>query len=251
MSLANIARALRGGKLRRGGIATRVTPAVLALGLLMACSKPDGNRILGHWRAERFAAQGISVPMGPEFEVTPDAIRSPGGDIEIPISAITAKGDDITLEGPMSLGLSFHFEDANRISVNLPFVGKLYYRRVELIAPSASSTPASPKGPPRGQSSASVRGSSSASIQPTPTPAASAAQTSGTPNTGTPPAQAGMEDYRRALAAIQQGDPDGAVRSLHASLQQGFRRFDLIDASGDLDTLKSDPRYQALMGRYR
>lgn len=238
MSMALIAPALRVDKLRRRDTATRVAPAVLALALLMACSKPDSSSILGHWRAERFAAQGISVPMGPEFEVTQHAVRSPGGDIEIPISAITAKGDDVTVEGPMSLGLSFHFEEPNRISVDLPIVGKLYYRRVELSTPSAINTPAAPKAPPQSQSSASGRGSASASIQPT-------------PNTDTPPAEAGMEDYRRALAAIQQGDPDGAVRSLHAGLQQGFRRFDLIDASGDLDALKSDPRYQALMARYR
>lgn len=58
-------------KHRTTSAAVRVVPAMLAAAVLLACGKSDGNRILGHWRAERFVAQGISVPMGPEFEITP------------------------------------------------------------------------------------------------------------------------------------------------------------------------------------
>lgn len=242
MSLASIALALCGGRSRTGGVALRIAPAVLAAGLLMACSKPDGNRILGHWRAERFVTQGISVPMGPEFEVTPHAVRSPDGDIEIPISAITANGDEVTLEGPLSLGLSFHFEDANRISVDLPFVGKLYYRRIAQtphVAAAASAPVAKTPVAAQRQSSVPVASGALASQQPRPPAVAGTATFDG------------MDDYRRAVAAMRQGDTDGAVRSLHASFQHGFRQFDLIDASTELYPLKSDPRYQALMARYR
>jgi hypothetical protein len=247
MSLANIALALRGGKHRTAGIALRIAPAMLAAGLLMACSKPDGNRILGHWRAERFVAQGISVPMGPEFEVTPNAVRSPGGDIEIPISAITAKGNDVTLEGPMSLGLAFHFEDANRISLDLPFVGKLYYRRVAqaaqvAAAPTNPIVPAQRQSVPVASDPLPSRPPAPPTVAVAPKVPASAAAT---------PTPDGMDDYRRAVVAMRQGDPDGAVRSLHASFQHGFRQFDLIDRSTELGALKSDPRYQALMARYR
>ncbi|QEZ44883.1 hypothetical protein [Cupriavidus oxalaticus] len=129
MMLPDAIALLHRGK-HRTSAAVRAVPAILAAAVLLACGKSDGNRILGHWRAERFASQGISVPMGPEFEITPHAVRSPDGEIEIPISAITAKGDQVTLEGPLSIGLSFHFEEADRISLDLPFVGKLYYRRV-------------------------------------------------------------------------------------------------------------------------
>ncbi|MGO4330540.1 hypothetical protein AB4Z48_31855 [Cupriavidus sp. 2TAF22] len=254
MSLVNIVLALRDGRRRTGGMALRIAPAVLAAGLLMACGKPDGNRILGHWRAERFIAQGISVPMGPEFEVTLHAVRSPDGDIEIPISAITAKGDEVTLEGPMSLALSFHFEDANRISVDLPFVGKLYYRRVALT-PHAAATASAPVShalvAAQRQSSVPVASSPLDSQQPTPPTVTRSPQTSSAQATVATPTPDGMDDYRRAVAALRQGDADSAVRSLHASFQHGFRQFDLIDASTELSALKSDPRYQALMARYR
>lgn len=254
MSLAHIARASRGGRRRTGGVALRIAPAVLAAGLLMACSKPDGNRILGHWRAERFATQGISVPMGPEFEVTPHAVRSPDGDIEIPISAITAKGDEVTLEGPLSLGLSFHFEDANRISVDLPFVGKLYYRRIAQtpdVATAASAPSANTAVAARRQPSVTVAGDPLASRQPGTSAVTGPSATPSAPTAAAAPAFDGMEDYRRAVAAMRQGDADSAVRSLHASFQHGFREFDLVDASTELRPLRSDPRYQALMARYR
>ncbi|WP_420997271.1 hypothetical protein ACKI2N_033320 [Cupriavidus sp. 30B13] len=247
MRQANIARTLRGGKHGRKGIALHIAPAMLAAGLLMACSEPDGNRILGRWRAERFVAQGISMPMGPEFEVTPNAVRSPGGDVDVPISAITAKGNDVTLEGPMSLGLEFHFENANRISLDLPFVGKVYYRRVAQAAQVAGA-PANP-GVSAQRQSVPLAGDPLPSRLPVaPTVAFAPKAPASAAAAQTPD---GMDDYRRAVVAMRQGDPDGAVRSLHASFQHGFRQFDLIDGSGELGALKSDPRYQALIARYR
>lgn len=227
--------------------AGRFVPAMLAAAVLLACGKSDGNRILGHWRAERFVAQGISVPMGPEFEVTPSAVRSPDGEIEIPISAITAKGDDVTLEGPLSLGLSFHFEDADRISLDLPFVGKLYYRRItngsQIVAKSNDGTSSTP---PKALETTNGANTGISSHPPV-TDAAPQRPPLNVPAAPVDP----MDDYRRASASMREGDADSAVRHLHAGFQHGFRRFDLLDASIELAPLKTDPRYVALLARYR
>jgi len=230
-------------------VTLQATLALLAASALVACGQSDSKRILGHWRAERFQAEGISVPTGPEFEVTAHALRSLDGNVEIPISSIVAKGDDVTLEGPLSLGLSFHFEDANRISLELPFVGKLYYRRLD--------TKADPKGATETDKPKLPAQTSPA----TPTENRGVAEHAAMPGKSQPghPVDSfkmnstveGMDEYLLAVEAVRQGDADIAVRRLHASFQKGFRRFDLLDTSSEMGRLKSDPRFQALMARYR
>lgn len=99
---------------------------LLGAGLLIACSKPDGERIFGHWRAERLQLQGLSVPMGPEFVVSQMELRSMAGDVRIPISSVTADGDAVTLGMPLGLGLRFQFDGADRVVFDMPLVGKIY-----------------------------------------------------------------------------------------------------------------------------
>lgn len=104
---------------------------VVLVMLLSACSKPDGKRILGHWRAEQLQLQGVRVPMGPEFVVDSNELRSLDGGIGIPLSSISEAENAITLNIPLGLGLTFRIEGDDRISFELPLVGeKIYYRRV-------------------------------------------------------------------------------------------------------------------------
>ena len=104
-----------------------------ALALLLgACSKQGGERILGHWRAEQMQLQGLGVPMGPEFVVSPSELRSPDGDIHIPLSSISTEGEMVTLNLPLGLGLTFRFESSDRISFEIPLLAgqRIYYRRM-------------------------------------------------------------------------------------------------------------------------
>jgi hypothetical protein len=47
------------------------------------------------------------------------------------------------------------------------------------------------------------------------------------------------------------GEKDKALAQLRITLEKGFRDFAAIDSSRDLATLRSDPRFQQLVGRYR
>lgn len=251
MMLPDAIALLHRGKHRTTSAAVRVVPAMLAAAVLLACGKSDGNRILGHWRAERFVAQGISMPMGPEFEITPHAVRSPDGEIEIPVSAITAKGDQVTLEGPLSIGLSFHFEEADRISLDLPFVGKLYYRRVSNPSQTAARSSNNGTAPTSTKAPKTANGANSGMPQHKPVTAAVPAEARSSQIGKHAASVDPMDDYQRACASMREGDADSAVRHLHAGFQHGFRRFDLLEASVELAPLKADPRYVALLARYR
>jgi hypothetical protein len=60
-----------------------------------------------------------------------------------------------------------------------------------------------------------------------------------------------MIDYQLAVLTMRRGDPDGAVRKLRDAFQNGFRDFALLEAASDLTALRNDPRYNALVTRYR
>lgn len=117
-----------------GHIARGLFGLTLAM-LLGACSKPDGERILGHWRAERMAFQGLSVPIGPELMISRSLLRSPDGVIEIKISSIKEIDDAVTLNTSLGLGFVFQFEGSDRMFFEVPLVGhKIYYRRIGDVA---------------------------------------------------------------------------------------------------------------------
>jgi hypothetical protein len=213
----------------------RLLLTLLGAGLLIACSKPDSERIFGHWRAERLQLQGLSVPMGPEFVVSQTELRSMAGDIRIPISSVIADGDAVILDMPLGLGLRFQFDGADRVAFDMPLVGKLYYRRVSdavqvaqppVIAPPVVSAPVA-------------------------TPAVAHTPRIPPLETELPQRDDPMLDYSRCIALMRQGDADGAVRSLRDAFQHGFRDFALLERTPDLAPLKNDPRYIALVTRYR
>ena len=229
-----------------GCIARGLLGVALAI-LLSACTKPDGKRILGHWRAEPLQLQGIRVPMGPEFVVGHNELCSLNGEVDIPISSITERDDKITLDIPLGLGLTFQFEGNDRMFFEVPLIGqKIYYRRTSDATSTAvskiepSSSPRAVTAPPSGtvQLSREV-------VAAAPVSAASPQQVER--QHGSDP----MADYNQSVLHMRQGDADAAVRSLRDAFEHGFRDFQLLENSQDLIQLRSDPRYTALVTRYR
>ena len=127
---------------RTSGRCRGLASALLLATLLTACGRDDGQRILGHWRADRLQVQSVSLPMGPEFVVTPRELMSAEGDIRIPISSIEAEGEVVTLGAPFGIGLSFYFESADRIYFDMPLAGRVYFQRVADAVQPARANPA-------------------------------------------------------------------------------------------------------------
>lgn len=275
---------------RISGLFSSFIVALLLTGALGACSKSDGSRILGHWRADRLQVQSISVPMGPEFVINRQELISLDGDIRIPISSISEEGDTVTLGGPLGLGLSFYFENADRMYFELPLLGRVTYQRIpEGAQPARANPPPAPSLPAPDRPVALAPPAPLAPLAALPAPAPAPA-----PAIVAPPArevaapvpsaspvdlirhaerklaanelpeaeallvqarqQRGDEpmiDYNLAILRMRAGDEDAAVRHLRDAFQHGFRGFSLLDASADLAPLKTDPRYNALLTRYR
>lgn len=112
--------------------ATRSFLAAILLaigGVLAACSRPDPTVILGNWRADSFAIEGLKVPLAPNFEVTRSQLilKTPDGVPlqALPLSQIRADGDTIELEFKDGLGVSlvFKVERANRVHFKVPLIG--------------------------------------------------------------------------------------------------------------------------------
>lgn len=254
-----------------------VLVALLLTGALGACSRNDGSRILGHWRADRLQVQSISLPMGPEFVISPRELTSLDEEIRIPISSISEEGNTVTLGAPLGVGLSFYFENADRMYFELPLLGRIFYQRIHDAAP-PTPTPEKPV--------AAVPPAPLAALPPplppaqTPPPvvaqpaASQAAQGASTVDlirqaerklagNDLPEAEAlllqarqqygddPMIDYNLAILHMRSGDEDTAVRNLRDAFLHGFRGFALLDTAPDLTPLKTDPRYQALLTRYR
>lgn len=217
----------------------RLLLALLGAGLLIGCGKPDSERIFGHWRAERLQLQGLSVPMGPEFVVSQTELRSMAGDVRIPIASVTADGDAVTLDMPLGLGLRFQFDGADRVAFDMPLMGKIYYRRVSDAVPVAQ-----PSVPPPAVVPPVV-------VAPAATPAMAHTPRPPPLETESPQRDDPMLDYNRCIARMRQGDADGAVRSLRDAFEHGFRDFALLESAPDLAPLRNDPRYIALVTRYR
>ena len=63
--------------------------------------------------------------------------------------------------------------------------------------------------------------------------------------------KSGNEVFWMACAHSAHGDKDKAMAAIQLALQLGFRDFAAIDASPSLAALRSDPRFQQLVQRYR
>ena len=211
----------------------------LVLGLVLAgCARQDGSVIIGKWRAERLEVMSLKLPLGPEFEITPTKVAM-GDDLSIPIASITQHGNEVTLDTDSLIGMTFYFVEPDRMYLELPFVGRIYYQRMKGPA-IATVTSAPAKAAPAGPAPA-VTSAPSAPRR----PAAEEQQPAAGVNE---PGYA--QDYAQARSLVKQGNLDGAVRSLNDAFKHGFRDIAQLNNTREFDMLKADVRYQALIERY-
>lgn len=205
--------------------------AYLALAFVMAgCAREDGSRIIGHWRAERFEMMSLKVPIGPELTISRDTLVA-GAEVAVPIAAISQDGSEITLDLPMSFGLTFNLVEDDRMYVDLPLVDRIYYRRVPqgtqpVLAPVAAAAPVPEPAPVVALKTAPVV----ANAAPISFPVSSV--------------------YANALEAVRHGDHDMAVRLLHRAFEEGGVRPAEVQAAPEWLALRDDVRFQVLVARY-
>jgi hypothetical protein len=214
--------------MRLGSIARHVlvTSVVLACA---GCTKEDGSKILGRWRAERFEVMSLKLPIGPELTISRDKLIA-GEDLQLPIQAISQHGDEVTLDSG-NVGFSFYFVEPDRMYLKVPLIDRIYYRRVA-------------EGGPRDVKPEAGRVASPAAAGGAADPALGVLRAA---PAGTAP---GAEAYELAEASARRGDGDAAVRHLHQAFQDGFRDARRVKAAPEFALLRSDVRYQALLSRY-
>ena len=64
-------------------------------------------------------------------------------------------------------------------------------------------------------------------------------------------ADAGLCNYNMACTLSLMGRSDEALALLELSLEHGFDRWDLLAADTDLNSVRSDPRFTALVERFQ
>lgn len=252
---------------------------MFALGLA-GCSKQDGSSIFGHWRAERYKVQSLNIPIGPEIVFKEHELHLVEPDIHIPISSISAKGEEVVVDIPAGLGLSFYFEGPDRMYFDVPMGGKIYYQRVKdtqqmaIAGPAPEPRPATAIDPARKLGHADSQPERDATPSPPNLVAASSAVPSFAKMELVRQAEVKMDhdlaeaqalllqarsiegehplvDYNLAVLRMRQADGEAAIKHLNDAFRHGFRAFSLLDANPDLEPLKSDVRYEALVARYR
>lgn len=60
-----------------------------------------------------------------------------------------------------------------------------------------------------------------------------------------------LVSYNLAVLRLKQRRPDDALKEFEASFMAGFSHFDKMDQDPDLDGLRKDPRFTALIAQYR
>lgn len=250
---------------------SRKVAASLMLSLLAsACSRSDPPSVLGHWRAERVSVYSVQLPVGPEIVISKTAIVSPETGASIPVQNIERKGEAATIDMPLGIGLKFYFDGPDRMYLQVPLIGKVYYRRV--ADPAAAADGAQEKKPADlSKPSGSVQRIAAAVREPLPVPADQSAQPGdgsteafGNESTSSPQraveasstggeskSDAGSAEYRLALTAANAGYVEAALDHLRKSFGSGFKAFDKLDQAPEMDKLRNDVRYQALVAHYR
>jgi len=219
-------------------------PALVAMTmalLLQGCAKEDGSRIIGHWRAERFELMGLKLPLGPELEITPTMLAVSETGVRLPLTGLSEDDDEVTLETDANIGLSFRFVEADRMYVEVPFIDRIYYRRLAGNLADAATAPeavAVPKPTAAAVDPATLAGiapqrsvAKAAALQPSPLLAAWSAA------------------YDAARSAARDGDDDAAVRHLYQAYHDGWRDSAIAARTPEFARLQADVRFQALLAR--
>lgn len=236
---------------------------VLSLTILVTgCEKhPDPKNIEGHWVAEEFRVESVSLPIGPELHITQNQLWLGTSTAPMKLRGIIADGKDVTLKTELGLNIIFSFENKDRMYFSIPFVGeRIYYKRDTMnAAVSASATPreAKPKqspmavnvqtSPPHTPTAIPLSSVSPAPVTSNPT----AAVITQDMNTQIHVSSASETQYELALQAMRDGDNDAALRNLSTALASGFSDWQRIDEEPLLAALANDVRFQVLRSRWK
>ena len=89
---------------------------VLSLTILVTgCEKhPDPKNIEGHWVAEEFRVESVSLPIGPELHITQNQLWLGTSTAPMKLRGIIADGKDVTLKTELGLNIIFSFENLGR-----------------------------------------------------------------------------------------------------------------------------------------
>lgn len=234
----------------------------IALLMTVGCGqRPDPRVIEGHWEAEAFRIESISLPIGPNLYITQNQLGLGSGIEPVKLQSITAEGDTITLQTAVGINIIFTFESKDRMYFSIPFVGhRIYYKRDSMYKAVPASAAYRVDEPPK-------RTNAKVSKLPVPAVAMSAMPLSSEPPASVAPAPAdafvkqdmdiqvlvpGSEtQYELALQAMRQGDKDAALRNLSAAFAGGFSDWQRIDAEPLFAALASDVRFQVLRSRWK
>jgi hypothetical protein len=238
------------------------------MALLAACSRQSDVSLIGHWQAERMSVYSARLPVGPDIVVKEDQISNPSTGINLPIKDIERKGGEATVDFEYGLGVTFYFDGPDRLHINVPLIGKVYYRRVNDTAPTsviqAASAPSpvpvlttevAKSAPPASDVTVPVVVQQPVNAAPEVVPATAQGPvehgSAANPFSPDQPVRAADSDYQKALAAARSRQQDQALDYLNAAFRGGFRDFGRLDAAAELADLRSDVRYRALVARYR
>jgi hypothetical protein len=208
----------------------------------VACSRPDPDRVLGHWVADSFKLQGLGLPIGPDIEITPRNLRLVASQTDVPLRRILVHGNDATVVTEVGVDVTFTFDDDDTMTTSIPFLGDVRYRRIRATTDAA--TPPATKALPQtipspSPSPAAVIAPMPASIAPPLVPA--------TPEALRP----ADEVYQRAAELARTNDMDNALRALSDALAQGYADWSRIDSDSRWDAARADVRFQALRARWK
>lgn len=252
--------------------------AMVPLTLAAGCSKSDGASVLGHWRAERMQVYSVKLPLGPDVVISKDAISSPGVDARIPLDGIERKGDEVVLDTSYGMGISLYFAGPDRVYLKVPFIGKVYYRRVD-DSPVGTADVTTARAQPDVQAvvsagpavvTSAVRPAEVRQVAAT-APVASNDTAQGLMRQAEAALREGEDaqaeillsqaqasssahplvDYDFAVLAAKRFDADSAIDHLNQAFKHGYRQFATLDATPEFAALRQDVRYQALVAGYR
>jgi hypothetical protein len=170
-----------------------------------------------------------------------------------------ANGDSVTLVVPAGIDLTFHFARTDRMYIDLPLLGPIYYQRKALgpaTTPTATATQTAATTlvviPPAPVIAAVTAARAASETPATPVAVIPADSPVIVASAATPALVSNaQQSFSRAVILAENNEADAALRQLDDALHEGFRDWAQLDANQALQTLRTDPRYGALMARWR
>lgn len=231
--------------------------------------RPDPKIIEGHWVAEAFRVESVSLPIGPDLYITQNQLGLGTDTAPVKLTGISAEGKEVTLKTEVGLSIMFTFENKDRMYFSIPFVDdRVYYNRDTMYTAVSGSTTSRVVKPAQ---VAVPQSATPANVQVSPPPTPTDIVTTAVPSLSAPPAsvaaptdtvvkqdmdtQAPVPEseaqYEHALQAMRQGDKDVALRNLSAALVAGFSDWQRIDEEPLFVALADDVRFQVLRSRWK